>query len=88
MDAPERFFVVVEADVQGPVARTFSERPDADRAAQALAINNPGQTFVVMEPVDAYRSAKPRAEKVYLAYPTRDELPSPPPPAPDETIQL
>lgn len=78
MAEPERFYVVCEADVAGPTARTFSERVDADRAAQALAINNQGTTFVVFEPVEAYRSSKPRAEKVYLQYPVREAVEPPP----------
>ena len=78
MAEPERFYVVCEADVAGPIARTFAERADAERAAQALAVNNQGATFVVLEPVEAYRSSKPRAEKVYLSYPAREAVEQPP----------
>ncbi len=88
MDTPDRFYVVVEAEVADPIARVFTDRIEADKAAQSLAVREQGQTFVVLEPVEAYRSSRPRAEKVYLSYPVREQIEQPPaaPPGIGETI--
>lgn len=63
-----RFYVVVQAGVVAPVARVFDDLVEADKAAQALAIAHQGETFVIFRPEEAYRSSKPRAEKVFLMW--------------------
>lgn len=84
MTAPLRFYVVVQADVAEPVARVFGDLGAADAAAQELAVEHQGQTFVVFRPEEAYRSSKPRAEKVFLMWRSEPEAAEPPPPPADQ----
>lgn len=81
MDTPKHFYVVVQAEVASPVARVFDNLADADKSAQALALEHPGASFAVFEPIHghAYRASKPRAEKIYLSW---QHSPEEPPPAP------
>lgn len=48
-------------------------RVAAEDAAKHLAERHLGQTFVALEPFEAFRSAPVRIEKVWLDYPARDE---------------
>lgn len=78
MSEHNRFYVVIQAGAADPVAHVFYDLVKADKAAQSLAVRNLGETFVVMEPKEAYRSSEPRAEKVFLMW-RSEEMPEPPP---------
>ncbi len=84
MTGHTRFYVVVQAGVTDPVARVFYDLGEADKAAQALAIAHQGETFVIFRPEEAYRSSKPRAEKVFLMWRAEPDAPVPPPPPADQ----
>lgn len=88
MAEQKRFFVVVQAGVDDPIARTFTDRVDADKAAQDLALTSLGETFVVFEPTEAYRSSKPRAEKVFLMWRAEPDVPEPPPAPEPASIEI
>lgn len=82
MGTPDRFYLVWGINKPAPTV-PHPDKETADKEARRLAEKHPGTIFVVMEPVEAYRTTAPRVEKVFLPYPTvaadPQEQPSPEP---------
>lgn len=83
MAMPERFYLVWGIGKPAPTVQQ-PDKETADKEARRLAEKHPGTIFVVMEPVEAYRTAAPRAEKVYLQYPMAAAPEQPPSAGPVE----
>lgn len=83
MGMPERFYLVWGIGKPAPMPQQ-PDKETADKEARRLAEKHPGTIFVVMEPVEAYRTAAPRVEKVFLQYPTTPAPEEPPLPGPVE----
>lgn len=88
MGEPRRFYVVCQAGVADPPSRSFDDRETADQAARVMAVQNLGETFVVLEPVEAYRSSEPHAQKVYLSWPAQAAVAEAPPPPADQGVSF
>jgi hypothetical protein len=87
MGIPERFYLVWGIGKPAPTAM-HPDKETADKEARRLAEKHPGTIFVVMEPVEAYRTAAPRVEKVYLPFPTREAMEMPAPSMVDGEVQF
>lgn len=83
MSTPTRFYLVWGIGKPAPTVQ-HPDKETADKEARRLAEKHPGTIFVVMEPVEAYRTSAPRVEKVFLPYPTvAADLEQPPSPEPE-----
>lgn len=71
--ANETRFYLIHGIGVGTLLQQHDDRTAAMDEARRQALGAPGTTFVVFEPVEAFRTVEPSVQKVWLAFPARDE---------------